>query len=90
MRRLGRPADAASTLWVTASALWAWRDLPGPTLMVGIVEPSCRRLASASLGKPDVMLGLPAGREAGATLLVQREYLHHQSHGPSSLSSSHP
>lgn len=90
MRRLGWPVEAASTLWVTASAIWAWRDLSGPTLTVDIVEPSFQRLASASLGKPGVMQGLPAGREAGATLLVQREYLHHQSHGPSSLSSSHP
>jgi len=47
MRRLGWPVEAASTLGVTASALWAWRDLSGPALTVDIVEPSFQRLASA-------------------------------------------
>ena len=39
-----------------------------------------QRLASASLGQPRALQGLPAGREAAATLLVLREFMHHRGH----------
>ena len=42
------------------------------------VEDWFQRLASASLGQPAAMQGLPAGREAAASLLVLREIMHHR------------
>jgi len=52
----------------------------GPTMTIEIVEQWFQRLASASLGEPGAMRGLPLGREAAATLLVLREFMHHRSH----------
>lgn len=46
--------------------------------MIEIVESWFQRLASASLGQPGALWGLPAGREAAATLLMLREFMHHR------------
>jgi exopolyphosphatase/pppGpp-phosphohydrolase len=78
--RLGSPADVATTLWSTASTLRAWAAVSGPTMTIEIVEQWFQRLASVSLGQPGAMHGLPSGREAAATLLVLREFMHHQGH----------
>lgn len=78
--RLGKPTDAAKTLWSTSPALQAWSDLAGPTVAIETVEQWFQRLASASLGNPGAMHGLPAGREAAAALLVLREFMHHRGH----------
>jgi exopolyphosphatase/pppGpp-phosphohydrolase len=78
--RLGRPTDVSATLWSTAPALRAWGAVSGPTMTVEIVEQWFQRLASASLGQPGSLHGLPAGREAAATLLVLREFMHHRGH----------
>jgi exopolyphosphatase/pppGpp-phosphohydrolase len=78
--RLGRPADVTTTLCGTAAALRAWGAVSGPTMTIETVEQWFQRLASASLGQPGAMQGLPAGREAAATLLVLREFMHHRGH----------
>lgn len=78
--RLGKPADLTTTLWSTSPALRAWRAVSGPTMTIEIVEQWFQRLASASLGQPGALQGLPAGREAAATLLVLREFMHHRGH----------
>jgi hypothetical protein len=44
------------------------------------VEQCFQQLAAASLGQPGAMQGLPAGREAAATLLILREFMHHLGH----------
>jgi exopolyphosphatase/pppGpp-phosphohydrolase len=44
------------------------------------VEQWFQRLAAASLGQSGAMQGLPAGREAAATLLILREFMHHLDH----------
>lgn len=49
----------------------------GTTLDAAQVEALFQRLASASLGHPSAAAGLPAGREAAATLLLLRETMHH-------------
>lgn len=48
-----------------------------PTLTIDAVERLFQRLASASLGDPSAVRGLPAGREAAAALLILRELMHH-------------
>jgi hypothetical protein len=78
--RLGRPADVTTTLWSTSLALRAWGAVSGPTMTIEIVEQWFQRLASASLGHPGALQRLPSGREAAATLLVLREFMHHQGH----------
>ena len=78
--RLGRPADVTTTLFSTAPALRAWSAVSGPTMTIEIVEQWFQRLASASLGHPGALQGLPSGREAAATLLVLREFMHHRGH----------
>jgi exopolyphosphatase/pppGpp-phosphohydrolase len=78
--QLGRSADVATTLFGTAAALRAWAAVCGPTLTIEIVEQWFQRLASASLGQPGALEGLPSGREAAATLLVLREFMHHLGH----------
>jgi exopolyphosphatase/pppGpp-phosphohydrolase len=47
------------------------------TLPVDAVERLFQRLASASLGDPSALQGLPSGREAAAALLILRELMHH-------------
>ena len=46
-------------------------------LTLDSVEMLFQRLASASLGHPRAMDGMPAGREAAARLLILRELMHH-------------
>ncbi|MDP1687515.1 hypothetical protein [Hydrogenophaga sp.] len=46
-------------------------------LSLDVVEVLFQRLASGSLGDPSALKGLPAGREAAATLLILRELMHH-------------
>lgn len=78
--RLGRPAGITTTLLSTAPALRAWGAVSGPTMTIEVVELWFQRLVSASLGQPSALQGLPSGREAAATLLVLREFMHHQGH----------
>lgn len=78
--RLGRPADATTTLFSTDRALREWALLSGPTMAIDTVEQWFQRLASASFGNPGALQGLPPGRRAAATLLVLREFMHHQGH----------
>jgi exopolyphosphatase/pppGpp-phosphohydrolase len=78
--RLGKPADTATTLWSTSPVWLAWSDVAGPTMAIETVEQWFQRLASAALGQPGAMQGLPSGREAAAALLVLREFMHHRGH----------
>ena len=82
MRARTLPADDATL--VTADA--ALRDLAGvdatptphgKTWSLDAVEQMFQRLASASLGHPTALQGMPAGREAAAVLLIVREFMHH-------------
>ena len=79
--RHGKTAVASTRLWSVDSALRAWSDLSGPIMTLETVEQWFQRLASVALGQPSAMRGLPAGREAAATLLVLREFMHHRGHG---------
>ncbi|CAG1019123.1 hypothetical protein BURC_03979 [Burkholderiaceae bacterium] len=74
------PPPGWVTLWSTASALQAWRAVSGPAMTIEVVEQWFPRLASPSLGHPGILHGLPAGREAAATVLVLREFMHHRGH----------
>jgi hypothetical protein len=76
--RLGKAAAVATTLWSTSPALQAWASVSGPTMTIETIEQWFQRLASTSLGQPAAMRGLPSGREAAATLLVLREFMHHR------------
>lgn len=49
------------------------------------VEALFQRLASATLGHPRALAGLPSGREAAAALLILRECMHHLGYGGVSL-----
>ncbi|QHE76155.1 hypothetical protein [Hydrogenophaga sp. PBL-H3] len=51
----------------------------GALLTRDAVEAVFQRLASGALGDPSALKGLPAGREAAATLLILRELMHHLS-----------
>lgn len=53
---------------------WAAGDA---TLAVDAVEALFQRVASASLGQPAALHGLPNGREAAGALLILREVMHH-------------
>jgi exopolyphosphatase/pppGpp-phosphohydrolase len=76
--RLGKVGGGATTLWSTSPALRAWASVSGPTIAIEAIEQWFQRLASASLGQSAAMQGLPSGREAAATLLVLREFMHHR------------
>jgi hypothetical protein len=78
--RLGKPLEDTTTLWSTSTALRAWSALAGPTLAIETVEQWFQRLVSASRGQPAAIQGLPPGRDAAATLLVLREFMHHRGH----------
>jgi hypothetical protein len=78
--QLGRPAGVPAPLLSASPALRPWAALSGPTMTIELVEQWFQRLASASLGQPAAMQGLPSGREAAATLLLLREFLHHRGH----------
>ena len=75
--RLGPRAGAGTTLWSTSDTLQAWSAVSGATMAIETVEQWFQRLAAAALGQPGAMQGLPAGREAAATLLILREFMHH-------------
>ncbi len=78
--QLGRPAGVRGPVLSASPALKPWAALSGPTMTIELVEQWFQRLASASLGHPAAMQGLPSGREAAATLLLLREFLHHRGH----------
>lgn len=78
--RLSRPAETATTVWSMSPALQAWAAVSGPAMTIEVVEQWFQRLASAALGQPGTLHGLPAGRQAAATLLVLREFMHHRGH----------
>lgn len=78
--QLGRPAGVRTPVLSTSPALRPWAAQAGPTMTIELVEQWFQRLASASLGQPTAMQGLPSGGEAAATLLLLREFLHHRSH----------
>lgn len=75
--RLGKPAELDTALWGNGLTLRDWVAVSGQTMPVEIVEQWFQRLASASLGQTGALQGLPAGREAAATLLILREFMHH-------------
>lgn len=77
---LGKADVATTSLWSISAALQAWAPLSGRTMTIETVEQWFQRLAAASLGQPGAMQGLPAGREAAATLLILREFMHHLGH----------
>lgn len=73
-----RPTGGANaTLVSTDPGLMEWGAVSGPTMPIETVEQWFQRLASASLGHPGALQGLPAGCEAAAALLVLREFMHH-------------
>ncbi|MBU6257384.1 MAG: hypothetical protein KGL18_02565 [Burkholderiales bacterium] len=78
--RLGPRALAAGPLCSNSPALRPWAAVCGPLMSVELVESWFSRLALAAQGQPQSMQGLPAGREAAATLLVLREFMHHRGH----------
>lgn len=82
LMRLGPQAGVDTTLWSTSAALRAWSAVSGPTMATETVEQWFQRLASAAHGQVDALRGLPPGREAAATLLVLREFMHHRGHSP--------
>ncbi len=49
----------------------------GSVMSLDVVEALFQRLASASLGHPSAMQGLPPGPEAASILLILREFMHH-------------
>lgn len=80
MRARTLAADGAE-LVATAAGLGEWAGFAAPTMTLQTVENFFQRLASASLGQPGALAGLPAGREAAATLLILREVMHHLGFG---------
>jgi hypothetical protein len=76
-------ATQADAVLQCADAGWQpWAALgDGATLSRDTVETWFQRLASASLGQPMAMQGLPAGAEAAARLLIVRELMHHLGYG---------
>jgi exopolyphosphatase/pppGpp-phosphohydrolase len=78
--RLGQPEQTGTTLWSASPALLPWSKVAGPHMNIETVEAWFQRLASASLGQPGAMAGLPEGRTATAVLLVLREFMHHRGH----------
>ena len=72
-----------ATLVTTDSALHELASIAGHPAMGGqaitldALERLFQRLASASLGNPGALRGLPSGREAAAVLLILREFMHH-------------
>ncbi len=78
--RLGLRAGVDTTLLSTSATLQPWAAAAGPTMAIETVEQWFQRLASAAHGRPGGLQGLPPGREAAATLLVLREFMHHGGH----------
>ena len=69
--------------WAQAAGAWPER-LDGAKGSVWFsregVEAVFQRLASASLGNPQALHGLPTGRKAAMALLLVREFMHHLDH----------
>lgn len=79
LMRLGPQRDAG-LLWSPSARLQPWAAVSGPTMPVDTVEQWFDRLVLAAQGRADALAGLPSGREAAATLLVLREFMHHRGH----------
>ena len=77
--------EAQATHASTDERLRAWDAVAGPTLSLDAVEQWFQRQASASLGHPGAMAGLPGGPAAAATLLILRECMHHLGHASVTL-----
>ena len=75
--RLSRPIDPQAALVGIDDGLRAWAAIAGAAMTLELVEQLFQRLASASLGHPSALRGLLTGREAAATLLILREFMHH-------------
>ena len=75
--RLSRQTDPQAALVSIDDGLRAWAAIAGPAMTLEVVEQLFQRLASASLGRPSALDGLLTGREAAATLLILREFMHH-------------
>ncbi len=80
-----RALPSGDSTWATRDdALRALADAAGlagsgvRVLTREVVEQMFQRLASASLGTPSALLGMPAGREAAAVLLILRELMQHR------------
>ena len=70
-------SDPLLQAWVSAGSLQG----DGVRLTRDDVEAIFQRLASATLGHPAALAGLPAGRDATAALLILRECMHHLGYG---------
>jgi phospholipase/carboxylesterase len=88
--QLGRPHDIRAPLLSSSPVLRPWAALSGTTMTIELVEQWFQQLASASLGQPSAMRGLPTGQEAAATLLLLREFLHHRGHASIDFVESRP
>lgn len=76
--KLGRPNGDRQTLWCEAHSLRGWKHAVASKKSIDEIEHWFQCIASASLGRPGAMQGLPHGRDAAATLLLLREFMHHQ------------
>lgn len=94
--RMGPRREEGAALRSLSSSLQPWAAVSGPTLTIERVEQWFDRLAAAAQGQVSALEGLPRGREAAATLLVLREFMHHRGHGhllvldPGPQSLAHP
>lgn len=75
--RLSHQIDPQVALVGIDDGLRAWAAIAGTAMTLEVVEQLFQRLASASLGRPSALEGLLTGREAAATLLILREFMHH-------------
>ncbi len=75
--RLSHQIDPQAALVGIDDGLRAWAAIAGTAMTLELVEQLFQRLASASLGRPSALEGLLTGREAAATLLILREFMHH-------------
>ena len=69
--------DPLLQAWLAAGSLQG----DGARLERDEVEAIFQRMASASLGHPGALAGLPTGRDAAAALLILRECMHHLGYG---------
>ena len=84
MRVQGHHPAHAAPLATSDRAVAALADAAGVApadervLWLDAVEALFQRLASATLGHPGALRGMPRGREASAVLLVLLEFMHHR------------
>lgn len=78
--RLEPEREAGGALRSLSESLQPWAALSGPRMSIEVVEQWFDRLAAAAQGQVAALEGLPRGREAAATLLVLREFMHHLGH----------